>query len=168
MNVKAAANHPAPSPKTYCKEQGKKSSWLQVNPQSKCWEGCYFYLSLFFPLHWLNVEGNLNGDLKIWWPRRQQERWKAIGLISQTTTLHVPSRFFQGHPVTVFCKTSVRRRKYCLGFFFACGRLKISWGAFRSCTIFEAYLNKFPTIFQSLLCHISLLRLSCFRRKKET
>ena len=51
---------------------------------------------------------------------------KAIGLISQTTTLHVPSRFFQGHPVTVFCKTSVRRRKYCLGFFFACGRLKIS------------------------------------------
>ena len=32
----------------------------------------------------------------------------------------------QGHPATVFCKISVRRRKYCLEFSFASGRLKIS------------------------------------------
>ena len=45
-----------------------------------------------------------------------------------------------GYPTTVFCKISVRRRKYCLEFSIAWGRLKISWWSFHSCKIFEAHL----------------------------
>ena len=69
----------------------------------------------------------------------------------------------QGHPITVFYKISVRRSKYFLEFSFAWERLKISRLLLHSCTIFEAYLIlKSPTIFKSLIFHISVLRLGYF------
>ena len=40
-----------------------------------------------------------------------------------------------GYPTTVFCKTSVRRTKYCPEFSITWGWLKISRGPFHSCTI---------------------------------
>ena len=46
----------------------------------------------------------------------------------------------QRHPTTVFCKISVRRSKYCLGFFITRERLKIFRWLFHSRTILEAYL----------------------------
>ena len=46
----------------------------------------------------------------------------------------------QGHPTTVFCLISGRRRKYCLEFCTNWGQLKKSRWPFHSCTIFEAYL----------------------------
>ena len=57
----------------------------------------------------------------------------------------------EGHPTTVFCKTSVQRNKYCLEFYITWGRLKISRWPFHSLPIFPSLSYKFPTIFWSLI-----------------
>ena len=49
----------------------------------------------------------------------------------------------QGHPTTLFCKLSFRRRKYHPGFSMTRGGLKIVRWLFNSCTIFKAYLINF-------------------------
>ena len=66
----------------------------------------------------------------------------------------------QGHPVTVFCKISVRRSNNCPEFSIAWGRLKFSRWPFMY--NFRSLSNKFPTIFWSLIFPISLPRLSYF------
>ena len=66
------------------------------------------------------------------------------------------------------CFLSVRRSEYCLEFSFAWGRLKISTWTFHLCSIFEAYLYKFPTIFWSLTFHIFYYPgYTIFLRKRE-
>ena len=80
-----------------------------------------------------------------------------------TRVLHHMPVGNQGHPTTVFCKISVRRSKYFLEFSFAWERLKNSRLLLHSRTIFEAYLILIsPTIFKSLIFHISVLRLGYF------
>ena len=50
--------------------------------------------------------------------------------------------FFQRYPMTVFCKMSVLRSKYCLKFYITWERLKLSRWLSHSCPSFEAYLIK--------------------------
>ena len=69
----------------------------------------------------------------------------------------------QEHPTTVFCKISVRRRKYCPEFSISWERQKIYRWPFYSCAILKF---KFNTIFWSLIFHISLPRLGYFSYKK--
>ena len=50
--------------------------------------------------------------------------------------------FFQRYPMTVFCKMSVLRSKYCLKFYITWERLKLSRWLSHSCPSFKAYLIK--------------------------
>ena len=79
----------------------------------------------------------------------------------------------QGHPMTVFCKISVRRSKYCLEFSVTWGRLKVcrwplrSWISIYPFMVFEACLIWFPMIFSSLIFSFHFPSWEIFRRKKE-
>ena len=65
-------------------------------------------------------------------------------------------RFIQGYPTTVFCKISVRRSKYCLEFSIAWDTNVISQMTIPSMYNFRNLSIKFPTIFWSLIFHISV------------
>ena len=82
-----------------------------------------------------------------------------------------------GHPITVFCKISARRSKYCLEFSIAWIRLKNPTWPFPSCTVFEAYLINslrfcevwiftFHTQGQAILIFVGKKKPKIFRFKK--
>ena len=79
--------------------------------------------------------------------------------------LSVQATVNQEHPTTVFCKISVRRRKYCLEFSIAWGRLKIVRWPFHSCTSFEAYLTN-SRIFNSKV-EFFAFHFPCRKRKPK-
>ena len=71
----------------------------------------------------------------------------------------------QGHPTTVFCKISVRRNKFCLEFSFTWLDFLDDHSRFFFMYNFRSssnLANKFPTIFWSLIFHISLPGLGYF------
>ena len=57
--------------------------------------------------------------------------------------------FFQRYPMTVFCKMSFLRSKYCLKFYITWERLKLSRWLSHSCPSFKAYLIKSRLFFFS-------------------
>ena len=93
-------------------------------------------------------------------------RWTG-GLSYIFATLPEIKAVKQRHQATVFCKMSVRRGKYSQEFFIPWGGLNIFRWPFHSFTIFEAYIcGIFPTIFWSLILHISTPKLGYFSYKK--
>ena len=98
----------------------------------------------------------------------RSEKWLVIsmGFLCSFLKLQIMIYiFYQGHPTTVFCKISVRRSKCYLEFSITWGRLIFKMTVPLTHN-FRSLSYKFPTIFWSLIIHISLPRLGYFSSRK--